>query len=184
MKRALFCILLLLLPGLAAAGGSDLTGGDGYLPESPGRNQALFKSALLPGLGQIDQGRTGRGAFWAGGAAVLALGTFHSHMEYHSAAQDFNNAEERYRSAIAEGDADAALAQFGRMERHNETAEDRYGTRQIMGISLLVWWAGNLADVWFFDEDKAAAGHAALPGRIEPVLLRGEAAGLAWTLDF
>ena len=179
MKRALLCILL-LLPGLATA--ATLEGG--YLPETPSSSEVLIKSALLPGLGQIEQGRTGRGAIWAGGATVLALAPFHSHMEYRSAAQDYNNAEDRYRSAIAEGDADAALAQFSRMKHHNELAEDRYGTRRLLEITLLTWWAGNLVDAWLFEDGDAAEGHAALPGRIEPVLLRGEAAGLAWTLDF
>lgn len=178
--RVLFS-LLLLTACLTAAHARAAE----YRPEPVSRNQTLLRSALLPGLGQIEQGRMGRGAFWAGGALVLATATFHAHMEYHSAAEDFENAQDRYRIALADEDGDAAYDQYLRMERHGALADDRYDNRRLLEIGLLLWWAGNLADTWLFDGGPDGGDQqAALPGRLQPVLLRGEAAGLAWTMDF
>lgn len=168
--------LIALLAGPAAAGYEQPV-------VDPGR--ALLKSALLPGLGQIEQGRTGRGSLWAGGALLLGTATFYQHMQYHSAAEDFNNAEDQYRSAIDEGDADTAAEQFAKMERYGQLADDRYDRRQLLEIGLAALWAGNLVDTWLFGRGEADAGDTALlPGHLEPVLLRGESAGLAWTLNF
>jgi hypothetical protein len=152
--------------------------------EGPSRNSALLKSALVPGLGQIEQGRTGRGAIWAGAATTLGLATFYSHIQYHSAAEDFNNAGDLYRAAIAAGDGDEALLQFTKMESHGTLAEDRYDTRRLLEIGLVLVWAGNLVDTWFFEGDGSGDDRADLPGRLEPVITRGGAAGLAWTIDF
>ena len=65
-----------------------------YEHAPPSKRSAALKNVLLPGLGQIEQGRSGRGVFWAGGAIVLGVGTYFSHSEYHSAARDLENAED------------------------------------------------------------------------------------------
>ncbi len=176
--RVLFWLLLITfcLAAVPVLASSD-TG-------SPGRNSALLKSVLLPGLGQIEQGRTGRGALWAGTAVTLGLATFNAHIQYHSAAKDFNNASALYRTAIADQDGDEALAQFIKMESHGTLAEDRYDTRRMLEIGLVLVWAGNLVDTWLFAGDGSGDDRADLPGRLEPVILRGTAPGLAWTLDF
>lgn len=176
--RALFALLLITLclgasPALAGSDAGDMN-----------RGSAMLKSTLLPGLGQIEQGRTGRGALWTGAAIGLGLATFHSHMQYHSAAEDFNNSQDLYRAAIAEENGDEALVQFARMETHGALAEDRYDTRRMLEIGLVLVWAGNLVDTWLFAGDGSGDDRADLPGRLEPVMLRGEAPGLAWTLDF
>ncbi len=177
-RRLIPLLLLLTLPAAALA--------EGYAPNPVSRERALLRSALLPGLGQIEQGRTGRGALWAGGATALVAGTFFAHMEYHSAAKDLGNAEESYRRALAEDDGDAAYASFVDIERLAPIADDRYTLRRNIEIGLAVWWAGSLVDTWLFAGPKtsAAAGDgAALPGHLTPVLAHG-AAGLAWTIAF
>jgi len=144
----------------------------------------MLKSALWPGLGQIEQGRSGRGAVWAGGAVALVAGTFYAHIEYHSAALDYENARDSYERALADWDLEAADEQLAAMRIHHPRAEDRRGYRTAMEVALLLWWGGGLVDTWLFgsggeDEQRLSA----LPGRVTPVLRRG-AAGLAWTLDF
>ncbi len=151
---------------------------------SPSRSSALLKSALLPGLGQIEQGRTGRGALWTGAAATLGLATFYSHIQYHSAAEDFNNAKDLFQAAIIAQDGDEALVQFAKMESHGTLAEDRYDTRRMLEIGFVLVWAGNMVDTWLFAGDGSGDDRVDLPGRLEPVMLRGAAPGLAWTIDF
>jgi hypothetical protein len=178
-RRLVPLLLLFTLPAAALA--------EGYQPQPASREGAMLRSLIVPGLGQIEQGRTGRGALWAGGAAALVASTFFAHMEYHSAAKDLDNAEESYRRALADEDGDAAYAHFVEMQRLGPIADDRYDLRRNLEIGLVVWWAGNLVDTWLFgrpDADAAAAeGGAALPGRLTPVLARS-AAGLAWSIDF
>ncbi|MBN2172040.1 MAG: hypothetical protein JW819_12045 [Candidatus Krumholzibacteriota bacterium] len=149
------------------------------------RGRPLLKSLLWPGLGQIEQGRTGRGALWAGGAVVLAAGTFYAHQHYHDIAQDFENAEDSYHAALADGDGDAAWSHFQAMQIYHPKAEDRLDTRNLIIGALVVYWAANLVDTWLFDRggDAPAGDTAALPGRLAPVVRRG-AAGVAWTVDF
>ena len=182
MTRRLALIGLLCL---AAAPGAPLA--QDYSPQPVSRESAVLRSVLVPGLGQIEQGRTGRGALWTGGAVVLAATAFFAHMEYHSAAMDLENAQDSYRRALADGDGDAAQTHFTDMQRLGPIADDRHGTRRNLEIALGVWWAGNLVDTWLFDggqDDEAMASDTAvLPGRLSPVL-RGGAAGLAWSLDF
>jgi len=171
-------LLLLTLPTAALA--------EGYAPAPVSREGALLRSALVPGLGQIEQGRTGRGALWAGGAAALVASTFFVHMEYHSAAKDLENAEASYRRAVADGQGVAAYAQLVEMQRLAPLADDRYDLRRNLEIGLALWWAGNLVDTWLFrrPDDSAAVGDgAALPGRLTPVLAHG-GAGLAWSIAF
>jgi hypothetical protein len=177
-RRLLPLLLLLTLPAAALA--------EGYQPAPVSRGGALLRSALIPGLGQIEQGRTGRGALWAGGAAALVGCTFFAHMEYHSAARDLENAEDSYRRAIADDDGDAAYTHFVDMQRLEPIADDRYDLRRNLEIGLALWWAGSLVDTWLFagpGPQAAAGGEAALPGRLTPVLAHG-AAGLAWSIDF
>ncbi|MBM4119067.1 hypothetical protein FJ251_15295 [bacterium] len=177
-RRLIPLLLLLTLPVAALA--------EGYQRAPISRESALLRSAFIPGLGQIEQGRTGRGALWAGGAAALVGGTFFAHMEYHSAAKDMENAEASYRRAVAGGQGIAAHAQLLEMKRLAPIADDRYDLRRNLEIGLALWWAGNLVDTWLFGgpADSAAAGDgAALPGHLTPVLQRG-AAGLAWTIAF
>ncbi|MCB1162716.1 MAG: DUF5683 domain-containing protein [Candidatus Krumholzibacteriia bacterium] len=179
-SRALAVLLLcLLLP--AAVSAQD------YSPAPVSREGAMLRSLVIPGLGQIEQGRVGRGALWAGGAAALAGATFFAHMEYHSAAKDFENARDSYQRALADGDTDGAYQDYLDMQRLEPIADDRQGTRRNLEIALGLWWAGSLVDTWLFNHDDGGdAGElarGALPGRLSPVL-RGEAAGLAWTLDF
>jgi len=185
-RRLIPLLLLLTLPAAALA--------EGYQPQPISREGALLRSALIPGLGQIEQGRTGRGALWTGGAAALVASTFFAHMEYHSAAKDLENAEDSYRRALAEEDGDAAYSNFREMERLAPIADDRYDLRRNLEIGLVLWWAGNLVDTWLFagggeraeagaETSAGAGGDAALPGRLAPVLARG-GAGLAWTFDF
>ncbi len=176
--RALFTVLSITLCLVAGAASAV------HAAEGPSRNSALLKSALLPGLGQIEQGRTGRGALWTGAAAALGIATFHAHIQYHSAAEDFGSASDLYRVAIEAEDGDEALLQFRKMESHGALAEDRYDTRRNMEIGLALVWVGCLVDTWLFAGDGSGDDRADLPGRIEPVILRGQAPGLAWTLDF
>jgi hypothetical protein len=177
-RRLIPLLLLLTLPAAALA--------EGYAPTPVTREGALLKSALVPGLGQIEQGRTGRGALWAGGAAALVAGSFFAHMEYHSAAKDLDNAEQSYQRALADDDGDAAYTQFNEMKRLTPIADDRYDMRRNLEIGLALWWAGNLVDTWLFagsNDSAAAADEAVLPGRLTPVLAQG-GAGLAWSITF
>ena len=177
-RRLIPLLLLLTLPAAALA--------EDYQPTPVSREGALLRSALLPGLGQIEQGRTGRGALWAGGATALVAGTFFAHMQYHSAAKDLDNAEASYWRAVADGQGVEAYAQLLEMQRLGPIADDRYDLRRNLEIGLALWWAGNLVDTWLFagpGDRVAAGGEAALPGRLTPVLTHG-AAGLAWSISF
>jgi len=149
------------------------------------RGRPMLKSLLWPGLGQIEQGRTGRGAAWAGGAVLLVAGTFYAHQHYHDVAQDFENAEDSYHAALADGDGDAAYSHFLAMQDYHPQAEDRLDTRNLLIGTLAVYWAANLVDTWLFGrgDDSPAGDTAALPGRLTPVARHG-AAGVAWTVDF
>ena len=209
MKRSLLAGLMLAL--LAAPGA--LRAADLYAEEAaPSRNEALLRSALWPGLGQIEQGRTGRGAAWAGGAVLLAVATFFSHTQYHSAALDFESSELGFQRAVAEGQRELAEGYLEDMAHFHGLAEDRRSYRTGLEVALIALWAGNLVDTWLFAREPAGEAAAALggrpgggaaadrsaltgrgraaspgsgawPGRVEPVL-HGAAAGLAWTLAF
>jgi len=176
-RRLVALALLLCLPVLSLA--------EGYAPERVSREGAVLRSALVPGLGQIEQGRTGRGALWTGGAAALVASTFFAHMEYHSAAKDLENAEDSYRRAIAADDGDAAYAHFLEMQRLSPMADDRYDLRRNLEVGLVLWWGANLVDAWLFGggEDAPAGEQSLLPGRLTP-LVAGERAGLAWSCEF
>lgn len=175
-RRLVALAVMLCLPALSFA--------EGYALERVSREEAVLRSALVPGLGQIEQGRTGRGALWTGGAAALVAGTFFAHMEYHSAAKDLENAEDSYRRSIAD-DGDAAYAHFLEMQRLSPIADDRYDLRRNLEVGLVLWWGANLVDAWLFggEGDAAAGEQSLLPGRLTP-LLAGERAGLAWSCEF
>lgn len=176
MKLCRLAPLAALLLVLAVPAAAAETAGDGGRP--------LLKSLLWPGLGQIEQGRTGRGALWAGGAVLLAAGSFYAHQHYHDAAQDFENAEASYYTALDDDDGDSAWDHYQAMQVYHPRAEDRLDTRNLVLGTLAVWWAANLVDTWLFDRGGDAPGDtAALPGRLAPVVRPG-AAGVAWTLDF
>ena len=175
-------ILLASLLLASATGATEL----GYEEAGPTRGHCMLKSTLWPGLGQILQGRHGRGALWAGGAAALAAGVFFTHMQYHSAALDYNNTRDSYERAVAEGWETLAQLHFDAMQEYYPLAEDRKSYRSVMEVALVFWWGGNLVDTWLFagkDSGDGAEHLSVLPGRVQPVLHRG-AAGLAWTMDF
>ncbi len=182
-KLTILSVLLLLIAGQATGG--ELVRDE---EESPTTRDLMLRSALLPGLGQLEQGRTGRSAAWAGGAMILAVGTFMAHNEYTSAATDFQSAETTYLEAIAHGNWDLDSAESSLIARRvaQERSDERYTTRAIFEVALVAWWAGNLLDVWLFerDDDDAESGdYGALPGNLSPVV-RPSAVGLSWSIEF
>lgn len=180
MRSSLLCILVVLLCAGAVSSG-ELS----YEDPAPSKNTALLKSALWPGLGQIEQGRIGRGAVWAGGALALVAGTFFSNSQYNSAAMDFESAKDNYERALADWNLDDAEYYLAEMKDLHALSEDRKSVRTGMEVALILWWGGSLVDTWLFDKGDGVEDSqmSALPGRLEPVMRRG-AAGLAWSVDF
>ena len=91
----------------------------------------MLRSALLPGLGQMEQGRIGRGVAWAGGAVVLGVATFFMRSEYHSSALDFENAEGSYQRALADWDIEAARGFLDDRNEAQPRAESNYDARRV-----------------------------------------------------
>ena len=158
----------------------------GMQAETDGDGRPLLRSLLWPGMGQIAQGRTGRGAMWAGGAVTLGFGLFASHMHYHSAALDYENAKDSYRRALDDGRPEDAAVYYAMMDDLGPIADDRYDIRMATGIALALWWGGSLLDTWLYERGDGGAetvASAGSSGRLQPVL-RGGAPGLAWTFNF
>jgi len=141
--RALIAVLMILasaLPALAYGNQMD---------EFTRGKDAFVRSLFLPGLGQIEQGRPGAGAAWAGGTVLVAVATFKAHVDYHSAAMDHENAGESYARALYEGDTDTAWHYFQQLDGLKAEADDRYDTRRAWTYGLAAVWAANLLDVWW-----------------------------------
>ena len=145
----------------------------------------LLRSALLPGLGQLEQGRIGRGVAWAGGAVLLGVTAFIARGEYHSASVDFNNAEGSYYRALADWDLEAAERFLADRNAAQPLADDRYTTMILFEVGLASLWVGNLVDVWLFEKRDGKTGetYGLLPGNLAPVL-RTDAVGVSWSLNF
>ncbi|MCP4546064.1 MAG: hypothetical protein GY835_06325 [bacterium] len=183
---SLFLVSLILASGLFPAFAFARTYDLPLDDQGPTRNQALIKSLIWPGLGQIAQGREIRGSIWAGGAVMFALGTFYSHQQYNSAAKDYENTLSSCRNALASGSADAAYYYYNKLADYHEVAEDRHSIRTTVEFGFVLWWAGSLVDTWLFDRQSGTQTSSALtslPGGLEPVV-HGNAPGLAWTIDF
>jgi hypothetical protein len=182
LQRVLLPVLLIILtisPAVADGGGDPGRQGE----EISSRNGALLGSLLWPGVGQVAQGRTGRGALWAGGAAALTFSAFFTQVSYNDAAKDYEGIVDRYNEAILT-DPDAALGYYNQLAYYHDRAEDRKPLRNIMATSLAVYWVANLVDVWLFDgdtEEQYSSGY--LPGRIEPMII-GNRAAVAWSINF
>lgn len=147
------------------------------------RNGAMLKSLLWPGLGQIAQGRAVRGSVWAGGAVTLLAGSFFTHMQYNSAATDYENT---VASMLRTSDLDKAKFYRSQLDGLHTKADDRYQYRQMMEVGLVLWWVGSLVDTWFFtgrDGRGSLSARGGLPGSLEPVVKQG-APGLGWYWDF
>jgi len=141
--RALFTALLVLtlaLPASALQNQLDAL--------SRGRDP-FIRSLFWPGLGQIEQGRSATGALFAGGAALTAMGLFKTHIDYHSASKDFDNAGKAYADALEISDTDTARYYYEQLEGLHRKADERYDTRRVWQYGLAAVWVANLADVWW-----------------------------------
>ncbi len=168
----LLIVMLLIAAFAAPAGALQST-----LDELSRGKDPFVRSLFWPGLGQIEQGRTGVGAAFAGGAALASLGAFLGHLDYHSAAKDFTNAGDAYADAIDAGDTDTAWYYFQQLDGLNAAADDRYDHRKLWFAGLGAVWVANLVDVWW--HERGGSDRVA----ILPVTQTG-GGGLAVTLIF
>ena len=169
--RSILTILLL------AAVAAPSTGVQIQVDELSRGHDPFVRSLLWPGLGQIEQGRRGIGVAFAGGAVLAVAGSFISHISYHSAALDYENAGKAYANAIDSGNTDIAWYYFQQLEPLYQEAEDRQDTRRLWFAGLGSLWVANLLDVWWHErggDDRLAFVPVAGKGR----------SGLALTYEF
>ncbi len=112
----------------------------------------FVRSIFWPGLGQIEQGRTGVGAAFAGGALLASVGALKGHLDYHSAAKDFRNAGDSYAEAYDAGNTDLAYYFYVQLDELGGKADDKYEERKLWYTGLATVWVANLVDVWWHSQ--------------------------------
>ncbi len=166
-------IVILLAVLLAAPAGAVQT----QLDEFSRGLDPFVRSIFWPGLGQIEQGRTGVGAAFAGGALLASLGALKGHLDYHSAAKDFRNAGDSYAEALATGNTDLAYYYYLQLDALSTKADEKYDDRSLWYAGLAAVWVANLVDVWWHSrggDERVAFLPVTQPG----------GGGLAVTLSF
>ncbi len=120
---------------------------------------SVLLSALLPGLGQVQDGHYGRGTAFAAAAIISATGLFATQINYARSADTYNNSKRDYlyyQTAIDSGQVvqiDDVNATYAAMESSWNDAEDDAQWRNIFLGALIGVYALNLIDILLSDPD-------------------------------
>jgi len=120
------------------------------------RGDAVFRSLLVPGLGQAYNRQPAKGAVFAGTTALLAGGA----VAFHFAAAAKTEAYRDYRPAAGTADPGAAAAAL------RDEAQTRLRWRNGLALSAAAIWLVNVADAYLsgVDGGAVAVAPAPLPG--------------------
>ncbi len=131
------------------------------------RSDALFRSLLLPGLGQFYNRQPAKGWLFVGAEAALVGGALAYHLSASGAYSDY----EAVRPA-------AGTSPSAEAERLYDVAASRYRTRDVLLVGAGVVWIANAVDAWVsgVDGEQLLSGGT---GRIAVVPSGGGAMAVA-----
>jgi TolB-like protein len=128
------------------------------------RGDAAFRSAVIPGWGQVYNRQPAKAALFGGGVALLVAGAVGYHLSGAKAESDYRS---RTTAAALGGDPAGTAANLRR------TAEDRYATRNWLLYGAAGLWLLNVGDAWLGGTDGSRVVAGAVPA---------EGGGLAFAL--
>jgi len=120
---------------------------------------SVLLSALLPGLGQVQDGHYGRGTAFAAAAIISVTGLFATEINYARSAERYNNSKRDYlyyQTAIDDGRVvkiDDVNATYAAMEDGWNDAEDDAKWRNVFLGALIGVYALNLVDILLSEPD-------------------------------
>jgi hypothetical protein len=116
-------------------------------------DDALLRSLLLPGAGQVNRGNYGRATLFASAAVVTGVGLFISQIHYDRSAERYNDFKRTYLSykeRLASGEVirySEITSTYDNMQSNLESAKDRYAWRNTFLVSLIGCYTLNLVDI-------------------------------------
>lgn len=114
---------------------------------TPSRVPYVWRSALLPGWGQLYEGQATKGYFFIGIGAALAL-------NYGSARQKFKKAQADYDSAVgvpaSPGGGNTILLNVILIQQKRDSLEQSEKSMNLSALYLAGFWAWNVIDSFLF----------------------------------
>ena len=120
---------------------------------------SVLLSAMLPGLGQVQDGHYGRGTAFAAAAIISVTGLFATQIKYARSAERYNNSKRDYlyyQTAIDNGQVvkiGDVNATYTAMEDGWNDAEDDAKWRNVFLGALIGVYALNLVDILLSEPD-------------------------------
>ncbi|MDF3819926.1 DUF5683 domain-containing protein [Leptospira sp. 96542] len=132
---------------------------------------AAWRSAVLPGWGQWQQGRKTQAIVYPSIILVGLFFTYDKHRMYQSAKRDYNNLENPYTEngliraaltppntpALSPGEAVVA-SQFGPFKGQRESVERHYREMQYIGLATALVYFWNVFDAYYFHPKQNLTG--------------------------
>jgi TolB-like protein len=112
------------------------------------RKQALWRSAVLPGLGQVYEGRTLMGGVYLGGQAALFYMLTTQRAEYDDLHNDYLNKRNTYLSF--QGSQDELTQLWAEVQSAFDESESNYRKQQITMGLMVGAYLWNVVDAWLF----------------------------------
>ena len=116
-------------------------------------DDALLRSMLLPGAGQVHRGTYGKATLFAGAAVISGVGLFISQIHYNRSAERYNDFKRtylEYESRLSRGEIiqyTEITSTYNRMQSNLDDAKSRYAWRNTFLVSLIGCYTLNLIDV-------------------------------------
>lgn len=124
------------------------------------RSQILWRSAVLPGWGQIKDGRN-EGYILGSGFFISALAWYKTNKEMKSAVKDYGNLQNPYKTLISPtfpASPTAAAINSLPFERQQNAIDRHYREGRNFAIISLLFYGFNLFDAWYFYKGNSPTG--------------------------
>ena len=116
-------------------------------------DDALFRSMLLPGSGQVEHGNYGKATLFASVAVISGVGLYISQIHYNRATERYNDFKKTYldyEDRLAQGEIisySEITGTYNSMQSSLDSAEGRYAWRNTFLVSLVGCYTLNLIDI-------------------------------------